>query len=467
MKHIQKKAWPVWGMIILTVLLNLLIISVSDKNQPLLWMLIMPGILFLIADYFSWQRGSLMRRHFADRLQVPLQFSQSKKTLGSIDPVEIRAADLTVRIGNDQCRQPYDVCIFNAGTITHLAPGQNLKNVTIDDGIEETACLPADLLKIYQLASGGLIWQIGSSFAGCRDENGHFCSHDFKKIASRPRVKMIELNLSPAKTVRGFVDSVLELVQPVAQKTGNGIFSQKRFTTFCDAEGMIHFLGNLRELSGRKPIGIRLSIMDKKEFYQICYYINKTQIFPDFIVVVSSVKDNSGLHLKDASHSSLPLYDSLLFVSQTLGMYGLRSKIRVIADETVNSGFEILKLIALGADLICTETPRYDITKYAGTGKKLSFVRSQNLHGYHRSIMQDLARAMNYCGFRSVGDITLSKFFSRVHIPNSKGFPELSNPVSYTATLKNADHKQISPVKQRKLKNETQKKVWHSILPFW
>ena len=40
------------------------------------------------------------------------------------------------------------------------------------------------------------IWQIGSGYFGCRDENGNFDPDKFKITANLDQVKMIEIKLS-------------------------------------------------------------------------------------------------------------------------------------------------------------------------------------------------------------------------------------------------------------------------------
>ena len=119
-------------------------------------------------------------------------------------------------------------------------------------------------LNTYHLATGDLVWQIVPDYIGCRAENGHFNSKAFKKIARRPEVKMIELKLSSAIKPIYPVDSFLGFAEPPDKKIDNNIFSSSAYTTFRNAEGMIHFLNGLRELSGGKPIGIRLCINDKR-----------------------------------------------------------------------------------------------------------------------------------------------------------------------------------------------------------
>ena len=135
------------------------------------------------------------------------------------------------------------------------------------------------------MAGEDLVWQIGPSFIGCRTVNGSFDSKVFKENACLSEVKMIELILStPIKPVYN-ADSSLNIRGALSTKTNTKNFPGSSYTTFSEPEGLIHFLDFLRELSGGKPIGIRLCISDKKEFHEICHAIRKTQLIPDFIVV--------------------------------------------------------------------------------------------------------------------------------------------------------------------------------------
>jgi glutamate synthase domain-containing protein 2 len=252
----------------------------------------------------------------------------------------------------------------------------------------------------------------------------------YAKIASRPEVRLIELKLSAGIKPVYPGDPLLRFEKPVEHTIGNSIFSDPANTDFRDAEGMIHFLGDLRELSGGKPIGIRLCINDKKEFYQICHAFRKTQIIPDFIVVEGPLESTGTLHADQAFPAGMPLYDALLFVSQTLQVYGLQDKIRVIADGKIFSCFDILKVLAMGANVVCTEMPLYTTIKYTVGNRKPSLHHENgNKNDFHDSLMKDTVQVMKKCGFKSVDDITLSKFFSRIDVLHSKEFEELDAAV--------------------------------------
>ena len=50
--------------------------------------------------------------------------------------------------------------------------------------------------RYHRQPGGGLVWNIGSGYFGCRDEHGAFSEEAFVKNACTPQVKMIEIKLS-------------------------------------------------------------------------------------------------------------------------------------------------------------------------------------------------------------------------------------------------------------------------------
>ena len=343
-------------------------------------------------------------------------------------------------------------------------PENTFIHATNEKKLEYSKYSGGEGLNTYHLAAGGLVWQIGPGYIGCRTENGNFNSKAFKKIAHKPEVKMIELKLSSANNQSILVIHFWTVHERINRKHNNSIFPDSAYTTFKEAEGMIHFLNSLRELSGGKPIGIRLCINDKKEFYQICYAVRKTQIIPDFIVVEGSFESTGIVQSDQASHIAMPLYEALLFVSQTLQTYGLKKKIKVIADGKIISCFDILKVLALGANAVCTEMPDYSTSKYSGNERKVSgLYKGQNVYDFHNSIMKATVQIMNVCGFISVSDITLSKFFRRLDVLHSKSFEKLNDSILNPGSVMKIYN---SKIKSYQMLDERKKALLHKTFIF-
>jgi hypothetical protein len=445
----RRPAWLATGIIVLAFLLNVIIIkSAFDDNQHLLWMLILSIPLLIITIYSAWQTNHFLQKYFSDIIQPSTKHSHLQWS-HSIYPNNITPADLKVQIGNDQCSQPYTACIFNVGLIKDT----NFESTSIQTQKQkEVKChqySPSEELNTYHLAAGGLVWRIGSDYMGCRTENGHFDSKAFKKIACRSEVKMIELKLSSAiKPIYG-IDSILGFAKPIEDKINNSIFSDSAFSTFRDADGMIHFLSILRELSGGKPVGIRLCINDKKEFYQICHAVRKAQLIPDFIVIEDRFESIGKVHSDQSFHTGMPLYEALLFVSEALQIYGLQNKIKVIVDGKIISSFDILKLLALGADLFCTEMPRYAPIKYPVGGELPRHTKIQSVYDFYDTLMIDTVQLMSIWGFKSVSDITLSKFFNMLDVLHSKIVDELNVAIVWPPSVQKISNSKIKPHRPR------------------
>lgn len=433
----QRPIWITIAIIVLALVLNIIIIKTAyTNNQNLLWILIVSISLLILAIYGAWQTKHLLRQYFIDSLKPTSPQNHFEMLSHSIYPSKIGPTELKVLIGNDQCTQPYDACIFNVTSMKNSDPENIFIHQKSQKTIEYTKYSNDEGLSTYHLAAGGLLLQIGSGFIGCRTETGSFDNKAFKQTAHKAEIKMIELKLSSATNPIYSANLFLDTAEPFNRKRDNSIFPDSANTYFKEAEGMIHFLNNLRELSGGKPIGIRLCIHDKREFYQICHAVRKTQIIPDFIVVEDSFEIPGVVHSHKASQFGMPLYEALLFVSQTLQFYGLKKKIQIIADGKIISCFDILKVLALGANAVCTEMPDYSKTKYSGNGRKVSTPhKDQSVYDFHNSLMKATVQIMNICGFMTASDITLSKFFRRLDVLHSKTFEELNDSILYPGPL--------------------------------
>jgi len=107
----------------------------------------------------------------------------------------------------------------------------------------------------------------------------------------------------------------------------------------------------LRDLSEGKPVGFKLCIGRKSEFYSICKAMVETGIYPDFITVDGG-EGGTGAAPQEFSNSvGMPLREGVAFVYDVLNGFDLKKHIKIIASGKVSSGFDLVKNIALGADM--------------------------------------------------------------------------------------------------------------------
>jgi glutamate synthase domain-containing protein 2 len=276
----------------------------------------------------------------------------------SIYAVSPDDADARVVIGGDNCQHPYDASIFNISAMSFGSLSGNAIRAlnlgakkgsffhnTGEGGISE-----------YHRQGGDLVWQIGTGYFGCRDENGNFDPRKFAEKAAYPEVKMIEIKLSQgAKPGHGgvlpSVKNTAEIAEIRGVKQGTTILSPPSHNAFKDEHGLIKFVEKLRKLSGGKPVGFKLCVGRTEEFTAVCKAMIAHQVFPDFITVDGAEGGTGAAPLEFSDSVGLPLEPSLIFVRGTLLKFGIRDKIKIIASGKALSAFSILKYIALGADL--------------------------------------------------------------------------------------------------------------------
>ncbi|NBA84196.1 FMN-binding glutamate synthase family protein [Emticicia sp. CRIBPO] len=268
--------------------------------------------------------------------------------------------DPRVLIGGEACKQPYSASILNVSAMSFGSLSENAilslnKGAKIGGFAHNTG---EGGLSPYHLQNGGdLIWQIGTGYFGCRTESGDFNPVTFKINAAQPSVKMIELKLSQgAKPGHGGIlpakKNTLEIARIRGVKPFTDVLSPTYHTAFSNAEGLMHFIAELRDLSEGKPVGFKLCVGNKEEFTDVCKAMVKTGIKPDFITVDGGEGGTGAAPVEFSNSIGLPLEEGLTFVSDTLKAFDLKKDIRVIASGKVFDGFHIAKTLALGADLV-------------------------------------------------------------------------------------------------------------------
>ena len=118
--------------------------------------------------------------------------------LHSLAPKHVSEVDPRIVIGGPDCKKPYCASRLNISGMSFGALSGNAimalnKGAKIGGFIHGTG---EGGLSPYHLQGGDLTFQLGTAYFGCRDAEGHFDAEEFKKIARRPEVKMIEIKLS-------------------------------------------------------------------------------------------------------------------------------------------------------------------------------------------------------------------------------------------------------------------------------
>jgi glutamate synthase domain-containing protein 2 len=276
----------------------------------------------------------------------------------SLSPKHPDPSTFRITIGGPDCLQPYSASVFNisamsfgalsANAIRALNRGAKMGGFAHDTG--------EGSISIHHRESGGdLIWELGSGYFGCRNEDGSFSAEKFQAQAKDPQVKMIEIKLSQgAKPGHGGVLQGAKVTAEIAEargvKIGEDCVSPASHPAFSTPRGLIDFITTLRHLSGGKPVGFKLCIGDPVEFMAIARAMVDTGVTPDFIVVDGAEGGTGAAPLEFTDHIGMPLRDGLTLVHSTLVGLGLRDKIKIGAAGKITSAFDMVRVMALGAD---------------------------------------------------------------------------------------------------------------------
>ena len=267
--------------------------------------------------------------------------------------------DLRVSEGGPDCKQPYRASILNIFAMSFGALSRNAI-LALNGGVKlggfahntgEGSISPSHLEP-----GGDLIWQVGTGYFDCRTKDGSFCPESFSEKSQMEPVKMIEIKLSQgAKPGHGGILPASKNTPKIAQiravEVGTEVVSPLAHTAFRTPLEMVEFIAQLRELSGGKPIGIKLCLGVRSEFLGVCRAMAQTGIKPDFITVDGGEGGTGAAPVEHTNSVGSRMPDGLAFVVDALIAFDLRKDIRVNTSGKIFTGFHIVRALALGAGM--------------------------------------------------------------------------------------------------------------------
>lgn len=263
-----------------------------------------------------------------------------------------------ITVGGSECSKPYSCSLLNVSSMSFgaispnaiLALNAGAKKAKFAHWTGEGGYSP-----YHKKPGGDIVWQIGTGYFGCRNNDGTFNEDLFAEQAVDEQVKMIEIKISQgAKPGHGGVLPAAKVTPQIAAvrkvPMGQDCISPSKHTTFSTPIELCQWIQKLRERAGGKPVGFKLCVGIPHEFLAICKAMLETGILPDFINVDGSEGGTGAAPIEFSDSVGAPLVDGLIFVHNSLVGCGLRDKIRVACAGKVTSAAHIVRNIAIGAD---------------------------------------------------------------------------------------------------------------------
>lgn len=383
----------------------------------------------------------------------------------SVSPKDFKTLDHNPRvlIGNRDCKQPYSASILNISAMSYgslskqavmaMNGGAKLGGFAHNTG--EGGISP------YHLKAGGdLIWQIGTGYFGCRDNEGKFAPELFAKNAALPQVKMIELKISQgAKPGHGGILPASKNTPEIAAirnvEPGTLVASPPFHSAFNTPKEMVLFIKQLRDLSGGKPVGFKLCIGHKSEFIAICKAMIALDIYPDFITVDGGEGGTGAAPQEFSNYVGAPLLDGLAFVHNILRGLNIRQHIKIVASGKITSGFHLVRAMALGADtcncarammlavgciqsLLCntnkcpvgvaTQDPKYAVGVDVPD-------KTQRVANFHKGTVENFVELLGASGLDSKENISRVHIYRRATLNDMLTYEEIFPSIAIGALL--------------------------------
>ena len=383
----------------------------------------------------------------------------------SIAPSVLSDHNFRIHVGGAHCTQPYSISLFNvsamsfgalsANAIMALNHGAKMGGFAHDTG-------EGSISRHHRVHGGDLIWEIGSGYFGCRDEQGHFSPERFVENVRSEQVKMVEIKLSQgAKPGHGGVlpgpKVTAEIAEARGVQIGEDCVSPAAHSSFSTPLELMQFVQTLRTLSEGKPVGIKLCIGHPWEWFGMVKAMQESGILPDFVVVDGAEGGTGAAPLEFSDHMGMPLQEGLRLVHNTLVGVGLRDQIRVGASGKIVSAFDMARAIALGADwcnsargfmfaLGCIQAQTCH-TGNCPTGvttqdakRQMALVvpdKAQRVHNFHENTLEALQELMQAAGLHSPSELSTKHIMRRVTETHVQHLSELVDNVAPGALLHN------------------------------
>ena len=394
------------------------------------------------------QRSLVYARSKGDSDKRPFGTQLDVRELGyewlthSISPSVIDSHDFRVSVGGPQCKHPYDISLFNVSAMSFGALSANAVmalNLGAKKGGFAHDTGEGSISRYHREHGGDLIWEIGSGYFGCRNEDGTFSPERFVQNALSPQVKMIEIKLSQgAKPGHGGVLPGSKVTPEIAEARGvpMGVdcVSPAAHSSFSNPVELLQFVQKLRELCEGKPVGFKLCIGHPWEWFGIAKAMQKTGIYPDFIVVDGSEGGTGAAPVEFTDHMGMPMLEGLRLVHNTLVGLKLRKQIRLGASGKIISGFDVMRTLALGADwcnsargfmfaLGCIQAQTCH-TGNCPTGvttqdpkRQVALVvpsKADRVRNFHRQTLESVQEMLQATGLTAPSDLRLNHIMRRV-----------------------------------------------------
>lgn len=209
----------------------------------------------------------------------------------------------------------------------------------------------------YHNNGADVVYQIGTAYYGCRDDNGNFSMDVLAKlIINKPNIKMIEIKISQgAKPGKGGILPADKVTQEIADirkiKVGEASISPGYHSEFSNEKELVEFIEKIASVTGL-PVGIKSAVGNSDFWRNLVQIMKEQKQGPDFITIDGGEGGTGAAPVAFADNVSLPFEIAFTNVYKIFKDYRYEKNIVFIASAKLGLPADAIKAFALGADMI-------------------------------------------------------------------------------------------------------------------
>jgi glutamate synthase domain-containing protein 2 len=209
----------------------------------------------------------------------------------------------------------------------------------------------------HHLKGGDLVWQIGTGYFGCRDDDGRFSMAKLKDTVARcPQIRAIEIKLSQgAKPGLGGVLPRAKITREIADirciPMDRDCISPSAHSAFRDADGMLDFVELIAAETGL-PVGIKSAVGDSTFWEELAGLMAAGSRGVDFITIDGGEGGTGAGPLVFSDHVALPFKVGFSRVQKIFTAHDLHARIVFIGSGKLGFPEAAVFAFALGCDMI-------------------------------------------------------------------------------------------------------------------
>ncbi|ORW71523.1 FMN-binding glutamate synthase family protein [Mycobacterium saskatchewanense] len=209
----------------------------------------------------------------------------------------------------------------------------------------------------YHLHGGDLVWQIGTGYFGCRNDDGTFSLPQLvDRVAATPSIRAIEIKLSQgAKPGLGGMLPGAKVTPEIAAirgiPAGVDCKSPAGHSAFRDVDGLLDLVETIAAETGL-PVGIKSAVGEGAFWSELAARMARTGRGVDFVTVDGGEGGTGAAPLVFTDHVALPFKWAFPRVYRTFAEAGLHHDVVFIGSAKLGIPENALLALAMGCDMV-------------------------------------------------------------------------------------------------------------------